>query len=253
VHASGIGFVLRTWPLRDSDLIVSLFTLEEGKLRGVAHRALRPRSRWAGACEPLTELDLHWRVREGQELAVLSEPTIRHSPYHPQPTIEVTWAMAFLAELVDASTAPHDAEPALHRLLRSSVDALLAGLDPFAAVRYAQAWVLRLAGVLPDLGACAACGGSLSEEGGTWHWRLHGLGCAACLDPEREEGGVIARPADLRWLESTRRVPPDAIAVPDRRVLRRIGVLLGRLLGEHLGGRELKSERFLAELERLNG
>ena len=37
MHATGTGFVLRTWPLRDSDLIVSLFTLEEGIL---AHKEL---------------------------------------------------------------------------------------------------------------------------------------------------------------------------------------------------------------------
>ena len=30
------GFVLRTWPLRESDLIVSVFAREEGKVRGVA-------------------------------------------------------------------------------------------------------------------------------------------------------------------------------------------------------------------------
>lgn len=250
-EARATGFVLRTWPLRESDLIVSLFTLEEGKLRGVAHRALRPKGRWSGALEPMTEIEVRFRAREGQELVSLSEPSIVRSPYHPPPPLEVNWTLAFLAELTEASTALHDADPVLDRLLRSCVDALLDGRDCFAVARYAEAWVLRLAGVLPELDACAGCGAPLGEEGGTWHWSLHGFGCASCLDPERNEGGVTAFPGDLAWLEETRRRGPGQVSVPERRALKRIGVLLRRMVGEHLGGKELKSERFLQELERL--
>ena len=32
-------YVLRTYPFRESDLIVSFFTRDQGKLRGVAYRA----------------------------------------------------------------------------------------------------------------------------------------------------------------------------------------------------------------------
>lgn len=245
------GFVLRTWPLRESDLIVSVFTLEEGKLRGVAHRAKRPKGPWAGALEPMTEIAFHYRAREGQELSSLSEPSIVSSPYHPSPPLEVNWTLAFLAELVEATTALHDPEPVLHRLLRSATDALLGGQSPFVVARYAEAWVLRLGGVLPDLSACAGCGTELGEEGGTWHWSLHGFGCASCLDPERNEGGVTAFAKDLEWLELTRRASPAEIDAPERRALKRIGVLLRRILGEQLGGTELKSERFLNELEKL--
>lgn len=247
------GFVLRTWPLRESDLIVSAFTLEDGKMRGVAHRAKRPKGPWAGALEPLTEITFHHRAREGQELSSLSEPSILRSPYHPSPPLEVNWTLAFLAELVEATTAAHDPDPVLYRLLHSSVDALLEGQDVFTVARYAETWVLRLAGVLPELHSCAGCGQDLRDEGGTWHWSLHGFGCASCLDSERNEGGVTAFPSDLDWLERTRRHSPAEIDVPERRVLKRIGVLLRRMLGEHLGGAELKSERFLLELEKLEG
>ena len=86
---SGEGFVLRKWPLRDSDVIVSVFTREHGKIRGVAHGARRGRSKWSGALEPLTLVELHWRQREGQELVSLRDVTIEHSPYHPMPGLAV--------------------------------------------------------------------------------------------------------------------------------------------------------------------
>jgi DNA repair protein RecO (recombination protein O) len=252
IQGRATGFVLRTWPLRESDLIVSAFTLEDGKIRGVAHRAKRPKSPWAGALEPMTELTLHYRGREGQELSSFSEPSILCSPYHPSPPLEVNWTLAFIAELIEVTTALHDPDSTLYRLLHSSVEALLGGQDVFAVARYAQTWVLRIAGLLPELDACAGCDAELGEEGGTWHWSLHGFGCASCLDPERNEGGVTAFSRDLAWLAETRRCSPADVSVPDAKVLKRIGVLLGRVLGEHVGGAELKSERFLTELEKLS-
>ena len=46
--------VLRTWPLRESDLIVSFFTRDYGRLKGVAKAALKSRKRFGGALEPMT-------------------------------------------------------------------------------------------------------------------------------------------------------------------------------------------------------
>ena len=37
-------YVLRTYPFREADLIVSFFTRDQGKLRGVARRARKPKS-----------------------------------------------------------------------------------------------------------------------------------------------------------------------------------------------------------------
>ena len=38
------SFILQTYPFREADLVVSFFTRDQGKLRGVARRARRPKS-----------------------------------------------------------------------------------------------------------------------------------------------------------------------------------------------------------------
>src|SRR4051812_47648834 len=48
------AIILRTWPLRESDLIVSFFTRDYGRLKGVAQAALKSRKRFGGALEPMT-------------------------------------------------------------------------------------------------------------------------------------------------------------------------------------------------------
>ena len=43
------AIVLRTYPLRESDLLVTLFTRLEGKVKGVARAAMKSRRRFGGA------------------------------------------------------------------------------------------------------------------------------------------------------------------------------------------------------------
>ncbi len=46
--------VLRTWPVHESDLLVSFFTRDYGRLKGMAKAALKSRKRFGGALEPMT-------------------------------------------------------------------------------------------------------------------------------------------------------------------------------------------------------
>ena len=121
IRDAGTGFVLRTYPLRESDLIASVFTEEHGKIRGVARAARSAKSRWLGALDPMTEVTLEWKSREGDELLSLSDCSIVRSPYRTMPNLAVTWTLAFTAELVDVTAPANDADGTLYRLLRSVV------------------------------------------------------------------------------------------------------------------------------------
>jgi thiol-disulfide isomerase/thioredoxin len=58
-------FVLRTYPYREADLIVSFFTRDLGKLRGVARRARRPKSPFGSGLERLSQVRMsYFRTRK---------------------------------------------------------------------------------------------------------------------------------------------------------------------------------------------
>ena len=65
------AIVLRTYPLREADLLVTLFTRAEGKVKGIARAAKKSKRRFGGALEPLTWVRAYYEDREGQELARL--------------------------------------------------------------------------------------------------------------------------------------------------------------------------------------
>src|SRR5947209_12393412 len=74
------AIVLRTYPLHESDLLVTLFTRVEGKVKGVARAAKKSKRRFGGALEPLTLVRAYYDDREGKELARLDSCDILDSP-----------------------------------------------------------------------------------------------------------------------------------------------------------------------------
>src|SRR2546428_4530214 len=74
------AIVLRTYPLREADLLVTLFTRLEGKVRGVARSAKKSKRRFGGALEPLTYVRASYEDRERQELARLDFCEVLESP-----------------------------------------------------------------------------------------------------------------------------------------------------------------------------
>ena len=74
------ALVLRTYKLGEADRIVVFLTRDRGKKRGVAKGARRPRSRFTGALEPLTEVSVAYFEKERRELVGLNYAETRRSP-----------------------------------------------------------------------------------------------------------------------------------------------------------------------------
>src|ERR1700723_2552586 len=72
--------VLRTWPLHEADLIVSFFTRDYGRVKGVAKSALKSRKRFGGALEPMTVARAWFVEKPRQELVRLDQLGIIRSP-----------------------------------------------------------------------------------------------------------------------------------------------------------------------------
>ena len=74
-------FVLRTYPLREADLIVSFFTRDQGKLRGVARRARRPKNSFGSGLERLSQVRMFYFQRENRELVSLDSCELIQSQF----------------------------------------------------------------------------------------------------------------------------------------------------------------------------
>src|SRR5215208_965470 len=146
---TGEALVLRTYKLAEADRIVVFLTRDRGKKRGVAPHARRPRSRFTGALEPLTEIRVAYFEKERKELVSLNYAETVRSPLAAASPENLAYSHYF-AELIDACAADADADERLFRLGCSVLDALSTGTDGNALARYFECWLLRLQGVYPS-------------------------------------------------------------------------------------------------------
>jgi recombinational DNA repair protein (RecF pathway) len=206
------ALVLRTYKLAEADRIVVFLTRDRGKKRGVAPHARRPRSRFTGALEPLTEVRVAYFEKERRELVSLNYAETVRSPLAAADPESLAYSHYF-AELIDAWAADADPDERLFRLGCSVLDALAAGAPADALARYFECWLLRLQGVYPtDM--------SLSR-------------------------------AAAAFVDSTRHVGPTGVAAlaAPARVLRELESKHQALISSHLE-KELKSVRVMQELRR---
>jgi DNA repair protein RecO (recombination protein O) len=171
------AIVLRTYPLREADLLVTLFTRAEGKVKGVARSAKKSRRRFGGALEPLTCVRAYYDEREGQELARLDSCEILESPLSGPLDYARVVALEHLAETLDELLPDREANDAIFRLAVSVLRQLRDG-SIWLPVTYFQLWLVRLVGFLPELTACSQCGQSLNGSRAFYHALADGLMCA---------------------------------------------------------------------------
>ncbi len=192
------AIVLRTYPMREADLLVTLFTREEGKVRGVARSAKKSKRRFGGALEPLTHVRAFYDVRERQELVRLDACEVLESPLASEVSYARAVALGHIAELLDELLPDHEANDAIFRLTLSVLHALqtdgrnpesrvqageVSGADRPATsiiwmpITYFDLWLTRLVGFLPELTECIVCGRTLNGSRAYFHALADGLMC----------------------------------------------------------------------------
>jgi len=157
------ALVLRTYKLGEADRIVVFLTRDRGKKRGVAKGARRPRSRFTGTLEPLTEARIAYFEKERRELVgvnyvePLRSPLALCGPCGPAEAGPSSSArsdalgyVGYFAELLDEWAQEADADERLYRLGAAMLEALGAGAPVEPLARYFEYWLLRLQGVYPE-------------------------------------------------------------------------------------------------------
>jgi len=201
------AIVLRTYPLREADLLVTLFTRLEGKVHGVARSAKKSKRRFGGALEPLTYVRAFYDVRERQELARLDSCEVLESPLASEVTYARAVALGHIAELLEELLPDHEANDAIFRLTLSVLN-VLEGPEIWMPVTYFDLWLTRLVGFLPELTECVVCGRDLNGDRAYFHALADGL---MCTDDRRLASSEIS-PESRVLAARMFRAPVDSFA-----------------------------------------
>jgi DNA repair protein RecO (recombination protein O) len=182
------AIVLRTYPLREADLLVTLFTRLEGKVHGVARSAKKSKRRFGGALEPMTHVRAFYDVRERQELVRLDSCEVLLSPMASEVGYARAVGLAHLAELLDELLPDHESNDAIFRLTLSVLPMMM-DEQIWMPIAYFDLWLTRLVGFLPELTECVVCGRSLNGSRAYFHALADGL---MCVDDKRLASSEIS-------------------------------------------------------------
>ncbi len=146
-------YVLRTYPFREADLIVSFFTRDQGKLRGVARRARKPKSSFGSGLERLSLVNLSYSQKETRELVNLNSCDLIQSQFELVKDFETSVALDYIAEVSDHLLPAQEPNERFFRLIAAVLNHMhqRAPGALWSAVAYFSIWVTRLSGFLPDL------------------------------------------------------------------------------------------------------
>lgn len=194
------AIILKTYPLGEADRIVSFFSRDRGKMRGVANGARRMKNRFGASLEPLAHSRIQFFEKENRDLVRIQSAEILDSPMKLFQDYDRAVCAAHVVDLVDRFLPEHEPQDAVFRLVRMTVQALEQGCSVEFAACYFEVWMLRLAGVFPDLFSCADCARKLAlqEE----RFMAPGLQAVICNSCDHRVGtGILGEVVELvHWI-----------------------------------------------------
>src|SRR5215813_896596 len=145
------AIILKTYPLGEADRIVAFFSRDHGKIRGVANGARRMKNRFGASLEPLAHSRIQFFERENRDLVRIQSAEILDSPMNLFSDYDRAVLAGQLVHLIDHFLPEHEPQDSVFRLVRMTLQALERSCPLDLAACYFEVWMLRLAGIFPDL------------------------------------------------------------------------------------------------------
>lgn len=235
------AIVLKVSDYLEADIIATLFTREQGKLRGIALNARKSRKRFGGALDLFARLCISIYIREG--LSRIEEAAaITLSSRIRQDVTKVAYA-SYACELTDILLPDGMANHRYYRLLSAWLERLDTAPCSPADRRFYEINTLNILGYRPELDLCTVCDAPLDgAKPLSFHPSAHALTCRGCAGAGVAVTSTVA--PLLRACLATGRFGTVTFSEEE---LVDAGTILDNLISAH-AGKELKSLRFMREV-----
>ena len=238
--------VLNSIDYGESDRILTFYTLEKGKLSGIAKGARRSRKRFVGNLDPLSHINIIYFHNDKSDLVRIEDASLIDAFSVLKTDIERLTDGCYLLELTSELTREGQPLPAAYHSLVAFLKLLEAGAGQ-EALRFFEVKLLDQSGYLPHLTGCLSCKTTGEGERLYFSSARGGLVCRACSSGIT--GLMPVSPGTAALLAMAARLEPAKL---DR--LKSSPVFLEeseRLLYDFIKyqlGKELKTKRFMAKL-----
>ena len=243
------GILLRRQDLRETSLILTFYTRDFGKIKGIVRGVRGPRSACGGGNMEIFALDeVVFYERRKSDIFTISQCDLVEFFAPVRESLEKLAYAAYLAELMDSVTALGDKSREAFDLLLNSLRLLSGDCSAKRVARIFEIKLLHLLGLMPTLESCANCGGAV-DGSARFSFRNGGLICKKCLQSDRDARPILQ--GTVKFIEHIRSLPFERVA--RIKVASEVGHelegILRRFLDFHIE-RRLKTVEFLKMIEK---
>lgn len=246
-------FVLRMLDYGESDLIVTFYSREYGKIKGIAKGARRSRKRFANTLELFSLSEIIFSRRDPTSLALIEESNIIDHLGNIRNVLENTLLASYMVELVDHFTIEGKVNPDIYGLLEGYLGRLDRGFEGGRLMHFFELDLLKIAGYEPVLDRCLNCRQPVNPQAVyLFSPRDGGIRCDACA-PSSPSSFPVAL-GTIRTLLYGKDLEKDKLArvVISEQSSRESRLIFSRVI-EHILGRKIKSYAVLCEITGTNG
>ena len=243
------GILLRRQDLRETSLILTFYTRDFGKIKGIVRGVRGPRSACGGANMEIFALDevVFYERRRG-DIFTISQCDLIDFFAPVRGSLDKLAYASYFVELIDSVTALGDKNPEAFDLLLNSLKLLTGDCSTKRVARIFEIKLLHLLGLMPSFDECAGCGGPV-DSAAKFSLRHGGLICRKCFQSDRDARPILQ--GTVNFIEHIRPLPFERVARV--KVASEVGHELERVLRKFLDfhiERRLKSVQFLKVIEK---
>jgi DNA repair protein RecO (recombination protein O) len=238
------AIIIGSMNLGEADKLVTFFSLDRGRLRGVAKNARKSFRRFGAGLELFTHVRLHLYEKEHQELIRIESADIISQHFEMTGDLDRMAAGSVILELVREIAPEGERNAQAFLLLAHILHLLNGGADPLFLLKIFEIRFLSLLGFQPKLDKCLSCGCG-AERTMVFYGLKGGVFCPDCLVSSGEDQ-IRLSPGAIGFYYHALRMDLDKVTrlKPSADIMRELDqAFTSHTL--HILGKRLKSTAFL--------
>lgn len=242
--------VLKVSDLGESDKIVTFYSMQVGKIAGVAKGAKKSKKRFSNKLEIFSLLDILYADRSRAGLVRIVEAELLHPFISLRENYDRYVGAALACELIYYWSRDYDPDSNVFNLLLWALQSIDKGKSSRVVLIFFQIKLYTLLGYKLNLAGCIKC--DIAGPTGkpyVFHPGRHGLLCRNCGPSLGSRETVSLSMNTIKLLEHAQGVPMEKLErlrFSDASI--REALLLFRMYGQYLLQREIRAFNFLEEI-----
>ena len=245
------AIVLFTFDYSESDVILTLFTSEFGKIKGIAKGARRSRKRFVGALEPPSHISMNFFANGKSDLVRVDDAKLLDGFDPLKADIETVSYGSYFLELVNEMTGEGQTSVGTYSTLLGFLKLLDAEKCHELVARSFEIRFLDGLGLLPHLSGCVICRETPEGAKNFFSSAKGGMVCTVCAANAGARGLIPLSKGTASFLQAARRF--DALKLdrlqPNRELLDESERILDDFI-RFQTGREFKTRKFMESLRK---